>query len=105
MNSSKKLAAIFALAISAGLAGTGCMAQPDATDDATEGQDELAGAPADQATDAKSEKTGEAAQKCGFGGWGGGWGGWGGGWGGWGGYPGWGGWGWGYPGWGWGGWW
>jgi hypothetical protein len=80
MNSSKKLAAIFALAVSAGFAGTGCMAQSDGADE-TEAQHEMT-APADQKTDANNEKTGEAAQKCfgGFGGWGG-FGGFGGGWG------------------------
>ncbi len=112
MNSSNKLAAIVALALSAGLAG--CMGQSEPTDD-TEGQDEVAAAPADQATDVNKEKTGEATQKCGFGGGWGGWGGFGGcggcgGWGGgWGGFGGCGGWGGGWGGWGggcggWGGW-
>jgi hypothetical protein len=109
---SNKLAAIVALALSAGLAG--CMGQSEPGDDTTEGQDEVAAAPADQANDVNKEKTGEATQKCGFGGWGGfggcgGWGGWGGfggcggcgGWGGWGGgCGGWGGWGGGCGGWG-----
>ena len=66
MNSSKELAAIVALAVAAGLAGTGCMAQ---SGDENEGQDEMA-APADQKADG-NEKIGEAAQKCGFGGFGG----------------------------------
>jgi hypothetical protein len=63
MNSSKELAAIVALAVSAGLAGTGCMAQ---SADENEGQDEMA-APADQKADG-NEKIGEATQKCGWGG-------------------------------------
>jgi hypothetical protein len=62
MNSSKELAAIVALAVAAGLAGTGCMAQ---SGDENEGQDEMA-APADQKADG-NEKIGEATQKCGCG--------------------------------------
>jgi hypothetical protein len=65
---SKKLAAIVALAVSAGLAGTGCMAQSD--DEATDGQDQAA-APTAQVADAHSEKTGTASEKCGLGGFGG----------------------------------
>ena len=66
---SKKLAALVALAISAGL--TGCAAQPDVADEATEGEDQAVAAPADESTAvASNEKTGEAAEKCGFG-WGG----------------------------------
>ena len=80
MNSSKNLAAIAALAISAGLAGSGCMAQ-GADDATTDGQDQVA-APSQTA-----EQTGTASEKCG-GLWGGGWGG---GWGGFGGCGGWGG--------------
>jgi hypothetical protein len=95
---SKKLAALVALSLSAGLAG--CAAQTDAADD--ESQDEAITAPADESNAvANDEKTGEAADKCGFGGFGGfGWGGFG--WGGfgWGGFGGCGGFGWGGFGWG-----
>ena len=78
MNSSKKLAAVVALAISAGLAGTGCMAQGPDADQNTDGQDQAA-VPTQQAADANSEKTGTATEKCGlfgagipfWGGWGG----------------------------------
>ncbi len=79
---SKSFAAIVALAVSAGLAGTGCMARSE--DEATDGQDQVT-AP-QQAADVHSEKTGTASEKCGgFGGFGCGgscgipfWGGWGG---------------------------
>ncbi len=67
MNQSMKLAAIFTLAISAGLAG--CMAE--SADEATMGDDEAQPAPAPQATEVSHEKTGEASQKCGLGGFGG----------------------------------
>jgi hypothetical protein len=67
MNSSKNLAAVVTLAVAAGLAGTGCMAQSEAADE-TKGQDEMAAAPAEQTAGADHEKTGEAAEKCGFGG-------------------------------------
>lgn len=69
MNSSKKLAAMAALAICAGVAGTGCMAQGADADDTTDEQAQAA-APV-------AEKTGTAHEACGGGfGWGGfGWGG------------------------------
>ena len=95
MNSSKNLAAIAALAIAAGLAGAGCMANGADADESTDGQDQLT-ALADQTGAVTTEKTGTASEKCGL--WGGGlWGGglWGGGFGGcglWGGgFPFWGG--------------
>jgi hypothetical protein len=59
MNSSMKLAAIVAIAISAGLAGTGCMAEADGADELTDGQDQGA---TERAGDV--EKTGVATEKC-----------------------------------------
>ena len=112
MNSSMKLAAIVAIALSAGLAG--CAAQTEGSDEITDGQDQAAAAqPGEESQpgDATKEQTGEAKEKCGcsgfngwgwgwpalgavgfpwsglfggcWGGWSGGWGGWSGGWGGW----------------------
>jgi len=66
MHSSKSLAAIVTLAISAGLAGMACMAQPSV--ETIPGDDEAQAAPADQAAEVGHENTGEATEKCGFGG-------------------------------------
>lgn len=66
MNSSKNLAAIVTLAISAGLAGMACMAQPSV--EVIPGDDEAQAAPAEQAAEVGHENTGEATEKCGLGG-------------------------------------
>jgi hypothetical protein len=66
MKSSNNLAVVVTFAISAGLAGMGCMAQ--SADDAMPGDDEAQAAPVEQTAAVGQEKTGEATEKCGFGG-------------------------------------